>query len=164
MFIFFAVISFPLPCRWLIFTQLSILNLGKWLQRGSRVWPVSIEEWFLTNGCWILLLSINLELIWDAIYQTLCEASVLPYSAFPRHPRRLVLLSAGLVRLNAGTVELFIFCSAFLLFCIVAKASAPSYLLFVMTALLLIKQRHLSILVLVGVPFTSMTIETIIFL
>ena len=99
----------------------SVLNLLKLLWMGSSVLSAIHEESVLIKNCYILLLLVDFQFIFDGLYQILCKASVVQYSAFPRDPRKPVLLSTGLVRLNAGTVELFIFRWAALHLCMLQR-------------------------------------------
>lgn len=91
------------------------------------------QEPVLINNSCILLLLVNFLFTFGACCEILCKASV-EYKAFPRDPRKPVLLSSVLVRLKAGTVELFYLWKSSPPFLHTAEASATSYLPCVMTA------------------------------
>lgn len=112
------------------------LCLLKLLWKGKRsVLSAAIhQEPVLINNSYILLLLVNFLFTFGTFYQILSKASVVQYRAFLRDPRKPVLLSSTLVRVKAGTVELFYLWLGSPAFLHTAKASATSYLPRVMTA------------------------------
>lgn len=125
---------FPVPCVTLLYKVILVCVYWNCSEREKRsVLSATIhQEPVLINNFYILLLLVNFT--FGAFYQILCKASVVQYRAFPRDPRKPVLLSSELVRLKAGTVDLFYLWMSSPPFLHAAKASATSYLPLVMTA------------------------------
>lgn len=103
--------------------------------KGKRKCPVCYCSSGASSDQQLLYLStlVNFLFTFGACYEILCKASV-QYRAFPRDPRKPVLLSSVLVRLKAGTVELFYLWKSSPPFLHTAEATAASYLPCVMTA------------------------------
>lgn len=121
------------PVLWGALLYKVILVYVFWKGKGSVLSATVHQEPVLINNSCILVLLVNFLFTFGACYEILCKASV-QYRAFPRDPRKPVLLSSVLVRLKAGTVELFYLWKSSPPFLHTAEATATSYLPCVMTA------------------------------
>lgn len=70
--------------RWFWFVFIEIALEGK---KKCPVCYYSLKVSLIYNS-YILLLLVNLSVCFAAVYNTLCKASVVQYSAFPRDPRK----------------------------------------------------------------------------
>lgn len=140
LFFFISYVCFSCSVGVFALQRDSGLHLLKLLWKGKRCVLSGTIHYkpVLINNSYILLHLVNFLFIFGAFYQILCKASVVQYRAFPRDPRKPFLLSSVLVRLKAGTVELFYLWMGSPSFLHTAKASATSHLPRVMTAQLCI--------------------------
>lgn len=117
---FSPYILFPVLCVTLVYKVILFWIYWNGSEREAVSYQLLIRSqlWSMTAISCYFWLTFNFFLM---LFTRSHKASAVQYSSFPRDPRKPILLSAGLVRLNAGTVEVFIFGWAALCLCTVQR-------------------------------------------